>query len=123
VSRPSLPIVFSQLPVDKAERLFQQTLQQLIKDLDMESSCLDDLERNQTQDLEQRIVIHLHQKTGKSKSALQALLYRADIPEKEYRKVLADKEGKDPLELLAPMFLFRAFTKCYTRMLASEGRL
>jgi hypothetical protein len=123
VNGSSLPSVLNKLPEEKAQSLFLDTLRQLSKDLDMDSELFVNVGRNQLQELEQIVALHLHTRTAGKKSALQHLLYRADISEREYRKILRDSEGRDTETLLAPVFIFRAFTKCYTRMLSSEGKL
>lgn len=119
----TLPSVLGKLPQGKGNLLFFETLQQLSKDLDLDSSQLSHLERNMLHELEQIVTLHLQTYVASKPSALQQLLYRADISEKQYKKALQDSEGKNTERFLAPLFIFRAFTKCYTRMLAAEGKL
>lgn len=119
----ALPYLLEKLPLAKADLLFEETLRQLSKDLDIEPAAMAHIKKNQLAELEQLVALHLHTRTEGKKSTLQSLLYRADISEKDYRKVLNQAEGRETERLLAPLFIFRAFTKCYTRMLAAEGKL
>lgn len=119
----ALPSLLEKLPLARADLLFEETLRQLSKDLDIEPGAMAHIKKNHLAELEQLVALHLHTRTEGKKSTLQSLLYRADISEKDYRNVLNQAEGRETERLLAPLFIFRAFTKCYTRMLAAEGKL
>jgi hypothetical protein len=123
VNESSLPAILGKLPEEKGKLLLEATLRQLSKDLDMPPEQLDGIEKNQLAELEQIVSLHLHDYTAGKKSVLQQLLYKADISEREYRRILNATEGSDMESRLATAFIFRAFTKCYTRILAAEGKL
>jgi len=96
--------------------IIRDTVNQINKDFNLEGFelKLSEIEQNTFDDLKIQLAPVIDQLFNKDKQEFNNLLYRVDIPEKDFRKLLKENQNKFS-EDLSEMIIRREFQKVLTK--------
>jgi hypothetical protein len=102
--------------------IIRETAEQINRDITVDNFCvvLTGSEATAFREIKDQLKPFLKKLFKKDKQVFQSMLYRIDISEKHYRKLLRETEIEQTADELAELIIRREFQKVLTRRFFSE---